>query len=521
MNIELLRARFSTKIEQVHLSTTGFYAYCAIVFPHKSRKRKILLTKHLHSRKQTTGIWALNIANQKFNFITAPSIAKTVLGLPSSVASGDESTNYFLEAFFGDGGATRRMPQEAVWNLNHKTFNMLVRDPWLGRATEGIVRGLKERVGELVTLQGKGEGKGAVDCKSWEKTANPTSFPDHVEVDLLPLIRTFVSEIAGPTLLGHAFFENNPSFLEDMWLWDSKFSLYLSRMPGWAPGLREATKARKRMLDAFEEYLDVLVEHRRGTNSRERWNDLGDVSSVMFERAEGWKEIDAPVEVRTCNELLLVWGLLVNTNLVIYWYLYHIYSTPNLLSAIRAEIDPFIKASSLPMDSSSPNISTAPPSNTLYIDINALTRSCPLSKSTYYEILRLYVMSFTFKDFHQDFHAQQSASDTSTFNPRSHPSSKSYLLRKGEKAIVAHCAHQKDARFFPNPEEFDARRFIVNDKTGKETVSMGTMKAFGGGGSMCKGRNYAEREVLGIGAAILAVWNCEPVGVIPAYIDAL
>lgn len=190
-------------------------------------------------------------------------------------------------------------------------------------------------------------------------------------------------------------------------------------------------------------------------------------------------------------------GLLVNTNLVTFWMLYHAYSDPNLLEQLREEIK-----SCISLDDKRTSITD--------VDINRLQRSCPLAKSTFFEVLRVYVMSFTFKDILQDLTIQESAEDAAV-EGRTQP--ETYVLRKGEKAIVAHCAHQMDPRYWPNPDEFQARRFMSNATKGTEEieVNMKTMKVFGGGGSMCKGRNYAEREVLGFVAAIVSLWDIEPV----------
>ena len=41
---------------------------------------------------------------------------------------------------------------------------------------------------------------------------------------------------------------------------------------------------------------------------------------------------------------------------------------------------------------------------------------------------------------------------------------------------------------------------------------MGTIRPYGGGPSMCKGRVFAERECLACVAGVLVMWDFEPVG---------
>lgn len=59
-----------------------------------------------------------------------------------------------------------------------------------------------------------------------------------------------------------------------------------------------------------------------------------------------------------------------------------------------------------------------------------------------------------------------------------------------------------------SPEDA-AARFLVEDS---QTADIKHLTPFGGGHSVCKGRAFAEREVLIFVAAFVATWEFEPVG---------
>ncbi|KAK3076493.1 hypothetical protein LTS18_012862, partial [Coniosporium uncinatum] len=237
--------------------------------------------------------WALHVAGQKFNFVLAPSLARQILNAAATVLTGDEATCDFLTKFFGDGGRTREVDGGLAWGLNHRTFNLLVREPWLGAASGGLVVGIGGRVPRLVgvggggrvkvEVEGKGDGLGR-ELTSWEKSGNVVRGDGYADADLLPLLRTLIGEVALAALMGRKFLEKHPGFLEDMWAWDERFKMYLAGVPTWMPGLRGATKARTRMLEALAGFLDVLNGHVEGVGVAAEWGGLEDVSQVMFER---------------------------------------------------------------------------------------------------------------------------------------------------------------------------------------------------------------------------------------------
>jgi cytochrome P450 len=178
--------------------------------------------------------------------------------------------------------------------------------------------------------------------------------------------------------------------------------------------------------------------------------------------------------------------------------LINIIGSPKLLNKIRNEIQPFAKAS----DSAG--------SHGLKIDIDGLIKSCPLSKATFFETMRLYTAGTTYKKVLQDVPLTESVGEAIAFG-KTKP--QSYVVPTGSYLAILHVALQTDPRLWEDPALFKPERFLVPDERSDKKVraDMLHLFAFGGGHNVCKGRLFTEREVLMFIAGFLMVWNFSPV----------
>lgn len=86
----------------------------------------------------------------------------------------------------------------------------------------------------------------------------------------------------------------------------------------------------------------------------------------------------------------------------------------------------------------------------------------------------------------------------------------SYVLRKREYVAMPHDLHMRNPKYFSSPEKFTPERFLVHGENGKLSAEMGSIRPFGGGPSMCKGRVFAEGECMSLVAGVLMYWDIEP-----------
>lgn len=213
----------------------------------------------------------------------------------------------------------------------------------------------------------------------------------------------------------------------------------------------------------------------------------------------------------------------VNANQVIFWLIWYVYSDRALLSELRTELAPYVKFVQ-PPDSGLP-VKDAPQ---LDIDLDSLWNKCPLLKGAFFETLRLEAASSSFKMISEDFVVTESEEDAKLLG-KDRP--ESYFLPKGELLCIPHGVHQNDERYFRDPKRFDPRRFwskpgkttdgttdeknppvsSADDSNADVRVEYGTMKVWGGGKQMCKGKTFAEKEVILFAAAIIMQWEMVPV----------
>lgn len=92
---------------------------------------------------------------------------------------------------------------------------------------------------------------------------------------------------------------------------------------------------------------------------------------------------------------------------------------------------------------------------------------------------------------------------------------RSYLLKAGTVVCVPNGTIQSDPRLFENPTQFNPRRFIVKDPEDEKREKVewpAPLYSFGGGPTFCKGKLFAEREILVFVTAVVSFWDIEYLG---------
>lgn len=423
-----------------------------------------------------------------------------------------------MENFFGNQGSLRKADPAFIFGTAHRVLFKLNREPFVSNAAASTVRVVQERIYNLVSFS-----HSWVDQSIWERVANITIDPsgNSAVASFFPLIRYFVGDIACGIVTGQDFMTNNPNFLLDLFTFDASFKELFVGLPWWFPGMAPAYAARSRLIQAVREHQEALYAVWEDRDPGSGWGDMLDVSNVMLERAKVWRSICAEPDLFSTSDLSIVWALNVNANQIVFWALWHIFQDPTLCCEIRAEIAPYATLSSVHSDLPIKE----PPK--LTINLDGLLHKCPLLKATYFETLRLEAQSISYKAVLESFTVTESAEDAA-LDGKSQP--QTYKFKKGSYICIPHGVHQMDDRYWKDPKRFNPRRFFVSvdkrtdkkdesdDDDEKEglsaenttAVDMGTMHVFGGGMSMCKGRNFAEREVLTFVAAVLTSWDVEP-----------
>lgn len=184
--------------------------------------------------------------------------------------------------------------------------------------------------------------------------------------------------------------------------------------------------------------------------------------------------------------------LTINANNLLFWLVLRIYATPGLADEIRGQTKAFFPQTSHAKDALQPeDIPSA----------GDIGRWCPLLKACYLETLRLDSEIRSIRKVKGDERIPASDDGDAA-------ASSTHKLHPGDYIHALHYLHHGDPKYFPDPQVFRPERFLI---PGDETkVDQRTIRPYGAGFSMCKGRVIAERVVLYTVGAILHTWNMEP-----------
>ncbi|KAL2073347.1 hypothetical protein VTL71DRAFT_10671 [Oculimacula yallundae] len=436
------------------------------------------------------GIFGIHMMGSKHFMVIMPSLVQQFFKQRSTVLSGQDFIFWICIKYFGDGGATANT-EPAKFKAVHSTLNSLLKEPFLSEATEKTVRLVERQMPTVISFGEKAEG-----LKEWESMANVVRDGETAEVDFFPLVMNYVADVAGNVLMGDDFLKNNPGITQDLWEFDSKFNAFLTGIPIVTPGLAKAKIAREKLKAAISEWNHAATDHINGKTVDDKWSGISDISETMRIRLKAFQSVDVDEEFAIAQNLALYWGLMVNANKVLFWVLLHIISSPDLLSTIREEIAPFAKFS--------------PATENLQLDVDSLVKSCPVFKGTFFEAMRLYTAGVSYKKVLQDVTLTESAEDAAKFGK---PVPQTYHISKGNFLVIPHAVMQTDARIWDQPNSFNPHRFLVPDDQDpkKMHAEQGHLHAFGGGTSICKGRFFAEREILIFAAGFLTTWEFDAV----------
>lgn len=455
-------------------------------------------TQNLRSR-YTKGIFTLNFGGGKHNVVYSPALATALLNQRDSKASAEDVAKGIMVNVFGLPGR-EKATYDAAWADLVACYKHILSEPSLGRMVEKTASKIKENALSLVSFSSS-----LVDQTLWERVSDAhvttnAAGEQVVEASLLPLVRDFCAHTANPSIMGSSFLANYPDFFADIWTLDRAFLLLGSGLPRWVPipQLTRAHIAKKKILERLESFHRAMEREADGKDPGADWRDLDDVGDLVKARMHVYRKHGFSIRARAATEHSLMWAANANSNALVFWMLNRIYADKDLLAKLREEIAPYVDIVQPKQELAVPELPTF-----RAFDVEALCTRCPLLKSCYVESLRLDTASWSLKVVQEDFVLQGREKDA-----------QGWLLRKGEYAHAAHDLHNTDPAYFADPMVWKADRHVkYGGEDGKEgTADLGSLRPYGGGTSMCKGRAFALKETMAFTAAIIALWDFEPRG---------
>ncbi|KAF4634656.1 hypothetical protein G7Y89_g3455 [Cudoniella acicularis] len=449
----------------------------------------IKLMREAESQSPHGNIFSLTLGGTTLNIISDPDLIKNVMVKKESDVQFSSIAWAIVEKFFGIPKASYQK-YVSVWDELNGHATLLMREPHMSNMLKATIRNLERNLQNMITFVDT-----EIDLQPWERWANASYISSsETEINLMSLLRDMTGHASIPATFGGAFMEKYPDILHDVYDMDNGMYFFLMGLPAWFPwpGVMKAHLARSRLWQALDDQqrnLDALAD---GKDVDYSWGDLDDISEMITRRHSTFKSNG--FEIKERGDLAVLWALVVNAPLLVYWQVIYILSTPGLVERIREEVAPYVTVTK---GESIGKISEAPK---LAISHEGLTKHCPLLRSTYFEALRLRMAPWSMRKVASDVVISGKKTDNTM----------SFALHKGEYITMPHDLHMSDPRYFKDPEKFEPERFITRDEDGKVSTDARTIRPYGGGPSMCKGRNFAERECLSLVAGVLAYWDIGP-----------
>ncbi|KAG8965697.1 hypothetical protein FRC00_003172 [Tulasnella sp. 408] len=287
------------------------------------------------------------------------------------------------------------------------------------------------------------------------------------EIGLHEWARTILSTAVTNAIYGPGLLQAHPDLIDRMWEFDDSFHHILSRPPFL---LRKVYETRQELYRIFSDYV--------GDDDRSETMREG-AFGLATARAENLKEAGSSVQMRAGCEIPLFHALHANATPTAFWVLAYILSTPGLKDRILLEIGPALKSRT--------KIDDDPDIDIAYL---VSPKSCPLIHSCLYEAMRLTSGSLSTR-----LVEKPTAIGTYTLYPRN------------AVFVPSRIVHLAEDHWGPDVLQFDPDRFIKRP----EELRPGNMwlRPFGGGATICPGRQYAGNEVKLFVAAVLRRFEVE------------
>ncbi|KAF2096843.1 cytochrome P450 [Rhizodiscina lignyota] len=305
-----------------------------------------------------------------------------------------------------------------------------------------IIRGFVAKYGEKI-MQLQSDGNTTIDLYKW--------------------IQFSFSRAVSYSIWG----ETSPYYLDtalirDWWNFHNASPVILfSLLPAFLfPGARFGMLCRERIFKSTTEYYRAIRES----------DDTSTVPHRILQYMEAGKKWGFDDEALARIDLSRTLGFFEPPIDASYGLAVSIFSHPDLLSKIRAELEHILMRSS--------------DGQAIVFHAHAVRTSCPLFLSCFYENARMIGTAFSIRDIAEDFILD------------------SVSLKKGDLAIMCGTPVNHNPLYWDEPTIFKGDRFI--GITQPENEMTRTYRAFGGGAGICGGRNIAPNLVMAVGSLLLA-----------------
>jgi len=268
-----------------------------------SLRAKIDVNK-ICSEQAIHGIFNLKMFGVDTRIIHSPSLMRSFFALPGSIIEHKTMGSNIITKIFSFPSA--EVPQMITHfdELMNTFVKQLMKGPGFERSWRKLLTDIEETVPSIVTPSFASEG-----ARSWESTANVKVRPDGtIEADLFPLVRNCVGVLSSTEIMGHAFVDSHPDFLEDIWQLDANIMGFVFGYPSWLPSIAKARKSRACILEKLIAWHTNMEAVGPVADSSADSGPFEDVSDLMKQRQKIWSARGFSMQARAAVDLSILWA---------------------------------------------------------------------------------------------------------------------------------------------------------------------------------------------------------------------
>ncbi|KAL7932692.1 cytochrome P450 [Trichoderma chlorosporum] len=278
-------------------------------------------------------------------------------------------------------------------------------------------------------------------------------------VDLLAWTRHLVTVGTARFLFGpHNPIAEQPDLEHDFWAFDHGLGgLLIGLLPSITAS--KAYKGRERLTAAFRKYLEA--------------GHLDSATLIVGGRARIEKEYGMSLDMTARSALSFLFAGIVNATTTTFWVVLRIFADQQLLNKVRREILEALKLSKQYSGSDS-------------LSIGVVKETCRTLVAVYRESLRVGSENFSVRMIKEDTMLADR-----------------YFLKKGAVVQISGGAiHARSTIWGQDVDEFNPDRFL-KEKGKSDGFHPAAFRGFGGGKTLCPGRDFATNEILMFAAMII------------------
>ena len=228
------------------------------------------------------GVVSLRVFGQKHYVVVMPSLIKQVFAQREAVLSNRSMAYHLAKNLFWDGGVTAKIPEL----YGHITSNLeiLLTESALMEAANRTASQVGMSISSLISFN-----RETSEQNLWERGSNLKILSGklgdaEVEVNFFHLVTRWTYWCATPAIFGQVFLDQNPSVMDDLFVFDEEFPSFLAGLPPFNTKLIRARSALHRSKEAIKAWYAAFDAVEDGRDPGPGWGDMQDINELVREQ---------------------------------------------------------------------------------------------------------------------------------------------------------------------------------------------------------------------------------------------